>query len=105
MDIDEINLNIDVSITLGLIINELFTNSIKHAFKNRINNTVIISLKKENNTYQLIVSDNGKGFDFNDISLIKTLGLKLVHILTQQLKGSLTIKNDNGAKFLIIFTD
>lgn len=105
LDIDEINLNIDVSIPLGLIINELFTNSIKHAFKNRTNNMVKVSLKKENNTYQLLVSDNGKGFEFNDISVIKTLGLKLVYILTQQLKGNLTIENDNGAKFLIIFTD
>ncbi|WP_024479741.1 sensor histidine kinase [Cellulophaga baltica] len=107
LEVDEIYFNIDTSIPLGLIINELVTNSLKYAFNDNIG-TITISLKKQaNNSFLLHIGDNGKGFPktvkFRDTD---TLGLKLVHKLVLQLNGN--IEKDNlqtGTTFIITFQE
>lgn len=105
---ENIMLDVDTAIPLGLIINEIVTNSFKYAFINSDKkNTISIILKKENdNTYKLVVEDNGSGIPENiDVSKADSLGLKLINRLVKQLQGSIIQTNENGSKFTIYFKD
>lgn len=102
---DEAYLPIDVAIPCGLIINELISNSFKYAFINRSNGTISIHFKhtKEGES-QLIVSDDGSGIpDEIDITKTKSLGMKILHKLVQQIDGELHSDFSNGTKFTITF--
>lgn len=105
IEIKDIYLNIEKAMPCGLILNEIITNAFKYAFKNNTNPKLIIRMKRENNTYVLMIKDNGEGIDKNiDISNSNTLGLKLIHsISTLQLKGKIEYSYENGALFKITF--
>ncbi len=99
----EADLDPDRAIYCGLILNELVTNGIKHAFDTN-EGTIRIQLKREKDIYRLVVSDNGTGFKNGDKNS-ESVGLALVKALaTQQLKGSYTIESDrSGTKQTITF--
>lgn len=87
-------LKIEQAIYCGLILNELISNSFKYAFP-RNEGKIFINLEKQNHTFILTVKDNGIGYDQNIPS--NSLGLVLVETLaTQQLKGNIDIKADDG---------
>lgn len=91
-------LDIDTSIPLGLIINELLTNSYKYAFVNREAGMIIVNLEKKTaEELELEVADNGVGLppDF-DANTLNSLGLKLVKGLANQIKGIVRFENKNG---------
>ena len=90
---------------IGLIINELITNSLKYAFLNIEEGEINIKLKKTEDLIELEYADNGVGFPGEfDWKNSKTLGFKLVRNLVEnQLDGSLDIKSENGTKFIIKF--
>jgi two-component sensor histidine kinase len=91
-------LSLDKAIYIGLIINELVSNSIKYAFENKKGEISIIL----NNDF-LKVSDNGKGYDIKNINLYNT-GLNLMTILAQeQLNAVLDIDNNNGISYTLRF--
>ena len=97
-DIDRLNLDIDTVIPLGLIINELVSNSLKYAFSDISRGILQISLKEKENTLQLLVKDNGRGFPPASIPPERqSFGLQLIAAFAQKLKASLTMYNDNGA--------
>jgi len=100
-----IYLDIDKAISYGLIINELVSNSLKHAFPRGKKGEITIDFSTDkNNKYTLVVSDNGIGFPKDlDSKNTDTLGLKLVNILTQQLQGSIKLDRSQGTKFKITF--
>lgn len=103
--IDDAYLPMDLAIPCGLIINELISNSFKYAFVNR--NEGIISIHFEatgNNMFLLTVADNGVGIP-SDVNILKTksLGMKILHRLVQQIDGELTSDFSNGTKFIIQF--
>lgn len=103
---DNILLDINTSIPCGLIINELVTNSIKHAFLGKISGEVNIALNCENNNLMMMVQDNGIGFPEElELQKVKTLGLQLVTSLTRQLEGSIELKRKNGTCFRIKFKE
>jgi two-component sensor histidine kinase len=107
--VENITLDIRIAIPFGLIINELVTNIIKHAFKenkkNILNPEIKISFIEQNELYILKVSDNGVGFTMHPEYLKHTsMGLKLVTIWsTHQLGGTLDINEDSGVEFIITF--
>lgn len=102
VDITDIWLDIDMAIPCGLIINELYSNSLKHAFKNRDTGEVYISMSQKGDKYRLIIRDNGSGIPEGfDLATATTLGISLVHALVDQLEGSLEISRDNGTEFSI----
>ena len=109
IDIPDIRLGIDTAIPLGLLINEAVTNSLKYGFVENGIGQITISLKKEpnENTYNLGITDNGVGFSKQlDFKNTKSLGLKLIHNLARQLKGSVErIHTEKGTKYSIIFQD
>lgn len=92
IDIQDIKLNMDTAIPLGLLINETITNALKYGFKDDSEGEISIELKKLNNTdFILNISDNGVGFpETTTYTTTKSLGLKLIHNLARQLKGSIT---------------
>jgi PAS domain S-box-containing protein len=105
-DIDGISLDIDSAIPCGLIINELVSNSLKHAFKDGNPGIIKVSMKRSNGTYELIVSDNGSGLpEWVDYKNTASLGLQLVVTLTEQLKGKIELYKDKGTAFKISFKE
>jgi PAS domain S-box-containing protein len=106
MDIEDILLNIDTAITLGLSINEIVSNSLKHAFTTQKTGEVYINLKETSkDNFCLVISDNGKGLPKDlDYRNTTSLGLQLVNTLVEQLEGTIELDNQNGTKFTIYFT-
>jgi len=106
LEIDDINLNMETAIPCGLIISELVSNSLKYAFPNGQPGELLVSLKSEDNYYKLTVRDNGLGLSEElELENAKTLGLKLVHILTGQIDGEITINRKPGTEFIITFKE
>lgn len=106
LDIQKIILNLDTSIPAGLIINELVTNSIKHAFTESNEGIILINLYTKDNVLFLEVSDNGKGFPKDiDFKNTNSLGLQLVNTLVEQLNGKLELSDNKngGTSFYISF--
>jgi len=109
IDIPDIRLGIDTAIPLGLLINEAVTNSLKYGFVEKHKGQIDIKLSKQDNgnTYILGISDNGIGFDKElDFRTTKSLGLKLIHNLARQLKGSVKRElSTQGTNYSIAFQD
>lgn len=116
-------LDMDTAVPLGIIINELVSNSLKHAFHDRENDGQIQikfcseEFQESNNTtgnnneasksnnFILIVSDNGMGVSESfDLENPESLGIQLVTTLVDQLEGRIELKRDNGTEFTIRFT-
>ncbi|MGZ7117311.1 MAG: histidine kinase dimerization/phosphoacceptor domain -containing protein [Methanobacterium sp.] len=105
MDVDNVSMDLNTSIPCGLIVNELVSNSLKHAFPGNREGEIYIDLHLRNDhQYSLIVADNGiglpEGFDFENPN---ALGLQLVNGLVSQLDGTLKLDTNNGTKFEVIF--
>lgn len=100
IDSDNVNMSIDSAIPAGIIINELITNSLKHAFPDGRKGSVGIKLREQKNGILLIVEDDGIGFK-QDFELNKTssLGLELVNALSQQLNAKVEVDSKNGTRF------
>ncbi|MEO8399750.1 MAG: PAS domain S-box protein [Ignavibacteriaceae bacterium] len=107
LDIDEVSFGLDSAITLGLLINELISNSLKHAFPSKRNGNINIFLKNlVDNKFKLVISDDGVGFpDDFDIEKRNTLGLSLVLSLVEQLNGTLELNRKKKTEFNITFED
>lgn len=107
IEVGQVMLDIDTAIPCGLIINELVTNSLKHAFpQGRVGNIVVRMEQDPEGTYIIEVSDNGLGLPMDlDVENSTTLGLLLVKTLVGQLEGKLDILNGNGACFKITFRE
>jgi PAS domain S-box-containing protein len=101
----DIPLEFDTVISLGLIINELVSNAMKYAFDKKSNGKIEISLKKDKgNQLNFYICDNGKGVPKNiDFRNTKSLGLQLVCSLTQQIGGTINMTNTNGTAYHIMF--
>jgi two-component sensor histidine kinase len=102
---ERINISADSAVPLGLIMNELLTNSFKHAFSGTPDDKLVISISKDNReNFSISVHDNGKGFPENiDFKESETLGLQLVNTLIEQLNGSIELIRGKGTEFRMIF--
>lgn len=102
-------LDVDTAISIGLITNELLTNSLKYAFEGKDSGTIKISLspisnEEENEVdLQLIITDDGIGKADNQPSKGTGFGTQLVDLLTRQLGGKLTYENNNGTVVSLLF--
>ncbi len=107
INVEEMFLNIETSIPLGLIISELVSNSLKYAFPHSDNGKISIDLHPQKNGYELIISDNGIGIpetiNFKNNTL--TLGLRLVNNLVDQLDGTIDLNRTHGTKYTIKFQE
>lgn len=108
INIPDVKLGIDTAIPLGLLINEVVTNALKYGIKDNEPGEIYIDLQKSNDTdYILYIGDNGEGYpETISHKNTKSLGLKLIHNLSRQLKGS--IKRDfskKGTNYIVEFSD
>ncbi len=97
-EVDELTLNADEIIPLGLIINELVTNAFKYGLQNQAQPRLTISMSHEVSTLRLSIVDNGPGIS-EDTE--ETKGLKLVKLFAQQLHGKVYFKNEKGTKAMV----
>ncbi len=96
--IDDLNLDVDTMIPLGLVLNELVSNSLKYAFKDGRKGELNVILKEEEQHLLLKVSDNGTGYpEGMNIREMKSFGMKMIRAFAQKLKAKLDIYNHNGA--------
>lgn len=107
MDVQNIMVDVNTAVPLGLIINELVTNSLKYAFPNDQEGIIRIQFHKEEDNYLLLeVGDNGVGIpDDFDILKSDSLGMLLVNSLTSQIQGELELKREKGTTFIIRFRE
>jgi PAS domain S-box-containing protein len=106
VDVQELFLTVDAAIPCGLVVNELVSNALKHAFPDSREGTVTIHLRSDGPSYVLRVSDDGVGLpDDVDPATTESLGLQLVDTLTRQLGGTLAIRRGDGTQFEITFAD
>ncbi|MFA0832457.1 MAG: sensor histidine kinase [Methanobacterium formicicum] len=106
MDVQNIMVDVNTAVPLGLIINELVTNSLKYAFPNDQEGIIRIQFHKEEDNYLLEVGDNGVGIpDDFDILKSDSLGMLLVNSLTSQIHGELELKREKGSTFIIRFRE
>jgi PAS domain S-box-containing protein len=126
MDLDQVYLEMDTAIPLGIIVNELVSNSLKHAFPAGGKGEININLCKNENFavkcnvsgpgpdcmekngfyYVLTVTDNGEGIPEEiEFQNADSLGLQLINILVEQIDGCIELKRNNGTKFTIWFSN
>lgn len=121
LDVDKVFLGVDTAVSLGIIINEFFTNSMKYAFSPGKGGKINITLFREGagknlekeftgsevyENFTLIFWDNGKGLPENfNFRSAESLGLQLVNALVDQIDGSLDLDREKGTKFTIKFRD
>jgi two-component sensor histidine kinase len=104
---EAIHLNIETTHACGLIINELVTNALEHAFTNRQQGNIWLNLGHDHHRdIILTIKDDGIGLaaDF-DFERSESLGLRLVRILTKQLEGKLEIQRTEGTCFKLTFSE
>lgn len=95
---------IDQLVPIGLILNEILSNSFKYAFNNFSEGKIWISFFTNNEgKYSLIVGDSGKGFCLEEFENPKSLGLELIKTFTEQLNGTIELNNQKGTEYKIVF--
>ncbi|MDP4844129.1 MAG: tetratricopeptide repeat protein, partial [Salibacteraceae bacterium] len=105
IDVASMKLSLDTLVPLGLLLNEMISNSLKHAFKGRDEGLITVNLgKNDQGLFELIVGDNGVGLpkDFTFQSA-NTLGMELIDTLTSQLDGKISRVDREGSFFKIEF--
>lgn len=106
LDIDDIKLDIDTIMPMGLITNEIITNSFKYAFTGVKSAKINVNIKRNlRNQVQFQISDNGVGFqEIPDLKRPQSLGMQLINLLASQLNANLTLDNKNGVTYTLVFT-
>jgi PAS domain S-box-containing protein len=106
INVDDVFLSIDTAVPCGLILNELVSNCLKHAFPKGGEGEIGIELCSNDDKFTLTVGDNGvglpKGLDFRKT---ESLGLQLVNTLVDQLEGTIELDRSDGTAFEITFAD
>lgn len=107
IEVDDVKIPLDSAIPLGLLINEILTNSIKHAFQPGKRGKIHLKLlKEEDDRIVLKVGDNGNGFSLPSSTSDdehETLGLSLIDNLAEQLSGTLTCSSHEGTQYVLAF--
>jgi len=104
LDIDPVKVNMTQAIPLALIINEIITNAILHAFKKTAKGEISVSMHQSNDRVKMIISDNGTGIDLKEKETRdKTLGMVLINGLSEDINGEIMIENKQGTCVTLVF--
>ncbi len=105
-NIEDLKVDINNAIPLGLIVNELLSNAMKHAFPNYMQGRIMVDFYKDDDQFELVVSDDGIGFPQElNYKNTESLGLQVVNTLTNQIGGKITMDVDKGTTFTIKFKE
>jgi len=103
-EIEEFELNSKTIFNLGIIINELITNSMKYAFSQVQTGIITVSASKNNNHITISIGDDGKGIPESvNMETTEGFGFILVNMLSEQLQSNIQIERKNGTKFIFTF--
>lgn len=107
LDVDDIELTIGTAVPCGLLMNELVTNAVQHAFSESERGTIFITARNSDGNLEVCVADDGKGLPASiDIARSESLGLRLVNSLVAQLHGAIEVERTNpGTAFRITFRE
>jgi two-component sensor histidine kinase len=104
VDVDDVWLDADKAVPLGLLITEVVSNSLIHAFPSGEKGTVRVELREaEMDRLALTVSDDGIGFSESDLDRRKSIGLQLVRRLAKQLRGTIEFQPNDGTTVKMVF--
>jgi two-component sensor histidine kinase len=105
LEAEKIFLAVDTAVPCGLIVNELVSNALKHAFVGREQGRVTVRLRRNDpNTVELSVQDDGTGFPAGlDYRTVQSMGMNLMVSLTDQIGGTVELRRDGGTTFFIRF--
>ncbi|MBF0345552.1 MAG: PAS domain S-box protein [Nitrospirae bacterium] len=103
LDLDDVSIAVKQAVPLGLAINEMATNSLKHAFPNISEGIIAVIMRKINDEIYLTFSDNGIGISEDiDLANIKSMGVLLImNIVKNQLNGNIVMNKSNGTEYRI----
>lgn len=102
--LDKIYISPKSASSIGIIVNEIFTNSLKYAFPENASGVISIILKRLNENAEIEITDNGIGVtDGFNLETSKGMGLQLVNLLARQLEGTVAVESDSGTKFKLVF--
>lgn len=103
LNISDIRIDVDTIIPIGLITNELITNSLKYAFPDDINGNITVNFEEKNDHLELVIADDGIGISPEQHQNIgKSFGYKMIHAFVNQLNGEIAINNDKGTSVKVI---
>ncbi len=102
-EMERMELNVDRAIPIGLIVNEIITNSLKYAFPNGRQGIIGISMREENSILHLSITDNGVGFSENPQVKGTGFGTQLIELLTRQLDGKMKLNKQLGTEVVFEF--
>jgi len=106
LDIEDINVDTDTAIPLGLILNELISNSLKYAFPDERSGDIAISVKRDDRGLTVEFHDTGIGIPVDlDWKNTQSLGLRLVTTLVEQLDGNVDLDRQDGTRFTMILQE
>jgi two-component sensor histidine kinase len=105
VEAEDLSLGIDLAIPCGMLVNELLSNALKHAFVGRSSGLVTVRLRRLiDGLLELMVEDSGVGIPEGDaLRDVSSVGMTLVNALVTQIDGKMTIERNNGTKFTITF--
>lgn len=104
IDVDKVGLELDQAIPCGLILNELISNALHHAFPEGEQGRIHIQISEQEGRMAILVEDNGKGIPQEwNVEESESLGIQLVYTLTEQLDGEIEFSREKGTKYLITF--
>jgi len=101
LDIDDFKLNLDQAVPLGLILNELVTNSLKHSGKDEL--ILDLTAKKGSERIFITLKDNGNGISQEQFENSNSFGISMIKSLVDQINGELTVGCENGPHFKLEF--
>jgi len=105
-DVSSISMSVDAAIPCGLIVNELVSNSLKHAFPDGRRGIIHVVFRKTGHTFEMTVADNGIGLpEHIELENAETLGLRLVNALVKQLQGEAIVRRSTGTEFYLSFRE
>ena len=103
LEIDEVEMNLNEIIPLGMLLNELLTNSYKYAFQDQQEGCITLDISQRGQTFDVRYRDDGRGFDQNIFNNTETLGFTIVKTLLQQLEAEYEVNTNNGFKIDLTF--
>jgi two-component sensor histidine kinase len=100
--VEQVYLSVTKAIPCGLLVNEVLTNSFKHAFSGRQEGEILIGLAEKDELCTLVIWDNGKGIDPAQ-ETTSSIGMTLIEAFSKQLKAKYTFTNEHGTKLTLMF--
>jgi two-component sensor histidine kinase len=104
LNLNDVHININQALPVGLMVNEILTNAFKYAFRDRNEGTIEINLKREGGYIDIAIKDDGVGVK-GEISKDKSLGVNLIEIFAEQLEASMDIDTQSGVSYHIRFKE